>query len=98
MKGPHTFPCLIVWVFSYVYQAAAPQKVLPMTKCKDCGTSIPPDDVYCDGCICPQCRGSNQGGWGLCDDCQDIADEIAADERREELRDLAYTEECYEDL
>jgi hypothetical protein len=54
-----------------------------MTKCKDCGTSIPPDDVYCDGCICPQCRGSNQGGWSLCEECQAIDDENSAEERED---------------
>jgi hypothetical protein len=51
--------------------------------CKDCGASIPPGDVRCDDCTCSGCGGSNQGG-GLCDECQSIADEIAAEEAGEE--------------
>jgi hypothetical protein len=47
--------------------------------CKDCGRSIPPDDVYCSDCRCSGCGGSNQGG-GLCDNCQEIQDDILAEE------------------
>jgi hypothetical protein len=25
--------------------------------CRKCGTSVPPDDAFCDDCVCPQCRG-----------------------------------------
>jgi hypothetical protein len=48
--------------------------------CRDCKRSIPPDDIYCEDCRCSGCGGSNQGGFGLCDTCQEINDEILAEE------------------
>ena len=42
-----------------------------MTKCRDCGTSIPPDDTYCADCLPNVCRMccSIPPDDKYCDDC-----------------------------
>lgn len=52
--------------------------------CRQCKTSIPPDDTLCDDCECPVCHGSKCPDDLRCDGCQDIWDEIIRDEIAED--------------